>query len=124
MKFKVPRPLAGSIIFLFIIAAVFAFLQPLYRVMNRILSEFGDEYLALLAEKTGLSVSYESLSPSILTGISIKGIVVSDAENGEEILTVDNAVAAYSLKKLLDKDFQNAFTGIKTYIPENNNPAL
>ena len=115
MKFKVPRPVTGSIIFLFIIAAVFAFLQPLYRVMNRILSEFGDEYLALLAEKTGLAVSYESLSPSILTGISIKGIVVSDAENGEEILTVDNAVAGYNLKKLLDKDFQNAFTGIKIY---------
>ena len=113
MKIRFSKSAAGTLIFLFLMAAVFAFLQPLYKAMNKVLKEFEEKYTVLLAEKTGLALSYESLSPSILTGISFKGITVSDALTGEKIFTAEKAVAGYSIKKLFDRDFKNVFTDVK-----------
>ncbi|MBO4403926.1 MAG: hypothetical protein J5780_01170, partial [Treponema sp.] len=115
MKIRFSKSAAGTLIFLFLMAAVFAFLQPLYKAMNKVLKEFEEKYTVLLADKTGLALSYESLSPSILTGISFKGITVSDALTGEKIFTAEKAVAGYSIKKLFDRDFKNVFTDVKIY---------
>src|SRR5574344_325264 len=102
----------GSIIFLSLIAAVFLVLQPVYRGVSAVLQQNEQKLLDTLADKTGLGLSYKSLSPSILSGIHIKGIEVYDVVTKKKILVVDKAVLKYRLFPLLRGDVEHAFTGL------------
>lgn len=66
--------------------------------------------MAKFESSTGLSISYKSLSPSILSGIVLNGIVLRDAETKEEILTVKKTSIYYRLSKLIHGDLDHAFT--------------
>ena len=110
MKSKVLKTAIGLILFLMIFAAALAALQPVYRRVNSTISAAEVKYLSLLTEKTDLSISYKSLSPSILAGIRIKGIEVKDALTGDVVLTAKKAVLSYDLKKLLGGNLGEAFT--------------
>jgi len=112
MKSRLLRTGIGSIIFLLLIAAVFSVMQPVYNGVNSVLHENEQKLLAVVKEKTGLGISYHSLSPSILTGIHLKGIEVFEDENDKTVLTVQNAVLHYRLFVLLRGDFEHAFTGL------------
>ena len=118
MKSKLFKTSVGTIIFLLLIVAVFAVLQPVYKKVSAFLHEKEDYALAVLEDKTGLGLSYKSLSPSILSGINIKSIViydVSDKKNKKshkDILTVNKAILKYNIWKIIKGDFENAFTGL------------
>lgn len=110
MKSSVRKSIIGSVIFLFLVAAIFAIVQPVYKAVNKTLAEYQEKLSVMLAEKTGLGVSYKSLSPSILTLIKIRGIKIYDVTTKKEILSINSTVVRYNLFKLLKKDFKNAFT--------------
>ena len=110
MKSKVVKVIIGFILFLLLLAATAASLQPVYRRVNSEFLKVEQKYLAVLTEKTDLRISYKSLSPSILAGIRIKGIEVCDAESSEVLFTAKKAVLSYSLKKLLAGDMEHAFS--------------
>ena len=73
--------------------------RPIYSAMTETLSAVEREYSALLGEKTGLKVTYRSLSPSIFSGIRIRGIEVTEIETGSRILGIRNASLSYSFRK-------------------------
>src|SRR5574344_178826 len=112
MKSRVLKTGIGTIIFLLLIAAVFTVIQPVYNGVSTVLHKNAQKLLDTLAEKTGLGVSYTSLSPSILTGIHLKGIEVYEIESKKQLLTVQKAVLNYRLYDLLKGNFENAFTGL------------
>src|SRR5574344_2349241 len=112
MKSRWVKTGIGSIIFLMLVAAVFLVLQPVYRGVSNVMHQNEQKLLDTLADTTGLGISYKSLSPSILSGIHIKGIEVYDISTRKNLLTVDKAVLKSRLSKLLKGDFENAFTGL------------
>lgn len=110
MKSRAFRTITGSFIFLLIIAVVAAALQPVYHAVDSALKTCESVFKTRLSKETGLGLSYKSLSPSLLTGIRIKGIVLYETENDAPILSVSNAVLGYSLPKIIKGDFSRAFT--------------
>ena len=102
----------GSTIFILLIFAAFAVVRPVYeRLRNFVRSSLENARVELEA-KTGLTFSYSSLSPSILSVISVKGIVVADSDCGDKILSVRKLSLSYDLKKLFKKDFSGVLKDI------------
>ena len=87
MKSRVFKTLSGIFIFLTIIASVVLVMRPFYRKVDEAIGIMEAKVLSAIEEKTGIIVSYESLSPTILSRLSIKGIVLKYADSQEEILT-------------------------------------
>lgn len=104
---------ALSILFFLILIAFFAVVsRPIYKSITYALESYEVKYLNLLSDKTGLSLRYESLSPSILTGIRFKNVDVYEKDNGTSILKIRKITVRYDFMKLIHKDFENAFTKI------------
>ena len=80
MKSKVVKIGVSSILFFSMILAALALVRPAIRGFSQQLETYGKDFLAMVESKTGLQVSYDSLSPAILSVFRIKGIVVSDGE--------------------------------------------
>ncbi|MBQ6567484.1 MAG: hypothetical protein IJL80_10545, partial [Treponema sp.] len=98
------------LVFLLIFLASLYFLRPAYREIDGRMRRAEGLFLAELSETTGLGLTYGSLSPSILTGITISDIRVYDSRTDEDILTIKKAVFRYSLWSLLTRDFDHAFS--------------
>lgn len=104
---------ALSIIFFLILIAIFAVVtRPIYKSITLALESYEAKYLNLLSEKTGLSLRYENLSPSILTGINLKNVDVYEKDNGTSILKIRKINVRYDFLKLINGDFENAFNKI------------
>lgn len=97
-------------IFLLILFASLSFLRPVYREIDGRMRQAESRFLTEFSESTGLGLSYDSISPSLLTGITIRNICIRDIRNGETILTVKKAVFRYRLLSLLLRDFDHAFS--------------
>lgn len=91
-------------------AASVAVVKPLYNKLESLILTYKDKALDVLYEKTGLAISYKSLSPSILSGIKLRGINVYDRDSGLSLFTCKKISLSYSLKSLLKKDFDHVFT--------------
>ena len=72
-------------------------LRPVRSMLSGILEGQTKKVFHSFEEKTGLSVSYESLSPSVITGLRIKNIVLSDAADSSEIVRIEKTIIRYSI---------------------------
>ena len=70
-----------------------------------------NSFTTLLHEKTGLSISYERLSPSLLSNFYIHNIRVFDDE-GHQLLSVNKTRVTYSLLNLFKKDLQRGISSV------------
>ena len=86
------------------------FLRPVYREIDGRVRLAESRFLTEFSESTGLGLSYDSISPSILTGITIRNIRIYDIRTGEALLTVKKAVFRYRIWSLLIRDFDHAFS--------------
>ncbi|QTQ12096.1 hypothetical protein HRI96_07750 [Treponema parvum] len=112
MKGHVLKTGAGGTIFIFLIFAAFAAIRPSFVRLSEWSRNYVVKTFAGLEKTTGLKFSYASLSPSILSAIRIKGIVVSDPENKNKLLSVKKAVLSYDIRKLLTGRYEQALTGL------------
>ncbi len=110
MKSRVVNVGLSSILFFSMIFASLALVRPAILGFAQRLEDYRGQLLAMVEEKTGLRVSYESLSPAILSAFRIKGIVLSDVETGEPVLSVRTASLSYSILRLLAADMESAFS--------------
>ena len=85
-------------------------MHPIYRQIDNAVRNAERQFVSALEKKTGLNISYKSLSPSILSGLNIKGIVLRDSGSGEEILSAKKTFVSYRLSNLLKGDYEHAFT--------------
>ena len=76
MKFKQRYIKIGVCVvyFLSLLVAVNRLLRPLYIRIGTQIQKTVDSYRENLKENAGLQISYKSLSPSILSGVSVNGI--------------------------------------------------
>lgn len=101
MKKPSLKDFLAVLIFLLATFATVLIVGPAYRaVSSQIHGEFENSVL-LFEEKTGLKVSYRSLSPSVFTGLRIKNIILVDVSDGNRIVEVKKTIVRYSIPKLL-----------------------
>ena len=91
MKSKVLGVGLGSTIFIFLAIAVLALIRPVYVRLYGELSRIEEIACKKLEDETGLSLSYKSLSPSILAGANMKKIAISDVASKKTVLTIKKA---------------------------------
>lgn len=108
MNSRVLKASIGIVIFLLIAASAVAVMKPIYRKVGSAVRSYEAKMILSLEKKAGLTISYKSLSPSILSKIYIKGIVAADSKTGGEILHIKKIAVSYSLTKVLKGDFSSA----------------
>lgn len=65
----------------------------------------------MLHDMSGLSISYESLSPSLLSNFFIHNIKVFD-DGGNQLLSISKTKVSYSIINLLKKDLQKGISSV------------
>ncbi len=103
MKFKSRYVKIGICIFIFLalIGVSNSMLRPVYNKIGSQISSVAQSYSLKFQEKTGLKISYKSLSPSVLGGINIRGISVYDTESGLLVASVQRLSLGYSFRKII-----------------------
>ncbi|MCR4940957.1 MAG: translocation/assembly module TamB [Treponemataceae bacterium] len=112
MKYHYLKYGIGSIIFLLMIFAAFMLIRPVYLEINDRLQELKDFAFSYIEDNTGFSIRYDSLSPSILSGIRISGIEVKQLEDDSVVGKIDSVVINYRLLKLFQRDFLGAVRSV------------
>ena len=112
MKSRFLKTGIGSAIFILLILTASVVIRPAYRRLTGMIKSYADRAQTELKEKTGLSISYISLSPSILSAIRMKGIVVYDAATGKRMCTLRKVVLSYDISKFMKGHFENALTDL------------
>lgn len=115
MKFKLRHLKIGICIFIFLslLGVSNRLLLPIYNRVGSQIQKTMESFRLNFRAKTGLSISYKSLSPSILSGININGISIRDAESGLEVASVGRLSLGYAIKALVAKDFKS---GVKSLV--------
>ncbi|AEE17008.1 translocation/assembly module TamB domain-containing protein [Treponema brennaborense] len=110
MKSQIVKISISSVLFIALLFTALILVRPLCVAFERQLTDYRTTALRLLEEKTGLRLSYASISPSILSAFKIKGVAFYDAETGVPVLEIDRAVLSYKIGALLRGRFDTAFT--------------
>lgn len=98
------------LIFLVLLLAAFLLVRPLFRTLKEATVSVEQKILGLVEEKTGLGISYRSLSPSILSNLRMNGVTVYDKTSGDPLLKIRNVTFSYNLDRLLAGDLNTAFS--------------
>ena len=91
----------GILLFLFVLLVAIFSIVPIYKSVNNFVKNYVEKLCDELEDKTGLAVSYTSISPSVLTGVRIKRILLKDSSDDDVLVEIKSATLKYSLKKLL-----------------------
>ncbi len=113
MKIRFLRIGVVSSIFLALVLLGLALLYPVYKQVKTTLVEISQKYTEVLKEKTGLTIGWESMSPSVFTGVHLKGVSVYDSETDARLLHVRNINIGYSFWDLVTK---NAVKSLKEVV--------
>lgn len=97
-------------IFVFCITCAVCVVTPVYRKIASAITDTTRTFQAQIEEMSGLAISYERISPSILNSIRISGIKVRNAADGNEMISVRAVSLRYSFINLLKRDWQNLFS--------------
>ncbi len=94
----------SSFLFLFFILLALFLTMPLYRKLIKNVDSLTDSVCKIITDSTNLVVSYESLSPSVLSVLSVKNISVSN-EDGQVIGVIKNVKIHYRIHELFKNNF-------------------
>ena len=99
--------------YIMILLAITALLiaAPVKKVITRSVNDRINSFTRLLHDTTGLSISYERLSPSLLSNFYIHNIRVFD-DGGNQLLSISKTRITYSLLNLLRKDLQRGISSV------------
>ena len=70
---------------------------------------FRSDFLAFVRDKTGLTLSYKALSPSVLSGIRMSDITVSDIETAAPVLQIRSVKLRWNIFKVITGHISDAF---------------
>ncbi|WP_294429334.1 hypothetical protein [uncultured Treponema sp.] len=104
MKSKVYGVGLGSSIFILLLIASLALVRPVYLRLNEALSDLENTLIKKLEDETGLSLSYESLSPSVFVGVNFKNISVHEVSTKNKILQIRRASLSYNVAGFFSKN--------------------
>ena len=110
MKSKIFGVSLGSVIFILLLISALVLVRPIYIRISESLSQFENQITEKLEEKTGLAISYESLSPSIFIGVNLRNISIYDVETKNTIVKIKRANLSYNVFGFFSK---NPTVGLK-----------
>ncbi|MBQ9239606.1 MAG: hypothetical protein IJ191_09915, partial [Treponema sp.] len=104
-------------IILFCLCATFAVAAayPVYRAVSGTLSTALHHIQEETARRSGITLTYRALSPSVLIGLKLKDIVLRDTADGSELLSVSSAVLRYDVLSILRRDWRHLFRTLTIY---------
>ena len=108
MRFKALKVALGILIFLILAAVFLAALRPTYQRASQMLRLAEQKAFSLLTQKTSLVFSYDAISPSFFSRLSIKGLEARDGATGDEVFTVKKASLQVDFSKLVAGDLGGA----------------
>ncbi len=100
-----------SYIMILLVITALLIAAPIKKLITSGVNDRIKSFTTLLHDKTGLSISYEKLSPSILSNFYIHNIRVFDDE-GKQLLSVNKTRVTYSLLNLFKKDLQRGISSV------------
>jgi hypothetical protein len=109
MKRQIRLSFISILIFLSILASLLFIARPIIQEAKKQMQIIENHYILLVSEKTGIRISYESLSPSILSGLRLSSIGLYDKETEKQIAEIDSIKLSWNLFKMLDGDISDAF---------------
>lgn len=74
--------------------------------MENMVNQYTNELNTMLYDKAGITVSYESISPSIISGFKIENILCLNKKN-ETVVSIKKLNVDYSLLKAIKGDYAN-----------------
>ena len=89
-------------------AAAFA-VVPALSASSAAFKRIRSDFLTFVRDKTGLSVSYKALSPSVLSGIRMSDITVTDIESDAPVLQIRSIKLRWNILKVLTGHIPDAF---------------
>ncbi len=95
-------------IFFVLIFASLIFIRPAYARLLARVESYSDGVKKMIEDRTSLSISYKSLSPSVLSAFYIRGIELRNSEN-IVVVSVDKLRLDYRLFRLIRGDFDKGF---------------
>ena len=84
---------------------------PIKKAITRGVNERIGGFTKMLHETTGLSISYENLSPSLLSNFYIRNIRIYD-DDGNQLLAISKTRVTYSIINLMKKDLQRGISSV------------
>lgn len=108
MKSKILKTSIGSIIFLLLVIGVIASVFPLYQKINAFMTLEISNLAKLTDEKLGIEISYEELSPSVLSGIKLKNVNLRDSLTKKQLVKINRATFSYKISDFFSKKPLNA----------------
>ncbi len=100
------------VLFIILLTGAFLLVSPVSGLMERAIDSTRDEFMLEFERATGLRLSYESISPSVIKTLLIKDIVVTDASNETVVARASTVSVSYSLPALLFGGVSSAIRGI------------
>ena len=104
MRGKAIKAALGILIFLILAAVFLAALRPTYQRAQELLRLAEEKAFSLLEQKTGLVFSYDAISPSFFSRVSIKALEAHDNQTGEDVFQVKKASLQVDFSKLVAGD--------------------
>ncbi len=98
-------------IMIFLAAVALLISVPVKKAITGLVNDRINEFTSILYEKAGLTISYKSLSPSILSNFYIYDITLSDKEENS-LLYIYKTKISYSLYNILRRNFQKGISSI------------
>lgn len=105
------RDILSIVIFFILIGAAVLVVRPAYSGFLARMTDSARELKADVEEKLSLKISYRKLSPSILSSVNIREVILSTSE-GKKIASINKIRLDYRLFKLLKGDFANGFKSL------------
>lgn len=110
MKSKFLKIGISTILSLLLLASVIAIAYPIIDSLTTNLISVRDQFLESFQEKTGLRITYKSVSPSFLSGFKVRGITIYDASADVPVLSIDKASLGIRLRELFSGNFDRVFS--------------
>ena len=109
MKKKTLSRTLSIIILLGITFAAAAAVVPALSASSAAFKRMRGDFLAFVRDKTGLTLSYKALSPSVLSGIRMSDITVSDIETAAPVLQIRSVKLRWNIFKVITGHISDAF---------------
>ncbi|MCQ2610724.1 MAG: translocation/assembly module TamB [Treponema sp.] len=128
MKIARVKAFVSILIFLALTTATYAVIRPVYQGLGKFVRTEIEMLNSTLENKFGLKASYSSMSPSILSGITLKGIEVIDTQSQKSVLEVKKVRLNFSVWDILTRNFDSAlkdisFSDVNAELVEGENSA-
>ena len=100
-----------SYIMILLVITALLIAAPVRKLITNSVNERINDFTSQLHEKTGLSISYEKLSPSLLANFSIHNIRLYD-DDGNQLLFINRIRVSYSLLNIIKKNLQKGISNV------------